>query len=248
MRSNMFMHSSKSRWYMLQAFCTRRAMVKSLIMHAFHQRFYISHSYFLNICHKLHFNRHVDLICTEVRRVVWPSRPMCSIYATVYETVLCMCVCACNTTTILIVPSLEARGTLVRIYERPRVNAFYTMHNSKPRDLYLPMRGLSLHTGDNGTRRENNSAKMRDTARALRKTSPWISQSVLRARDSWVESRLYREMCLSAFMRKWQIRIAGEQHRASWPAVFFAFVILTGLRLFILSVLAKVYVIEGSLE
>lgn len=98
MRSNIFTHSSKSRWYMLQAFCTRRAMVKSLIMHAFHQRFYISHSYFLNICHKLHFNRHVDLICTEVRRVVWASRPMCSIYATVYEIVLCVCARACNTT------------------------------------------------------------------------------------------------------------------------------------------------------
>lgn len=83
---------------------------------------------------------------------------------------------------------------------------------------------------------ERTIARIWETPRAryVRHRREFRNRCYVRETRGW--SRGSREeMCLSAFMRKWQIRIAGEQHRAPWPAVFFAIVILTGLRLFILS-------------
>lgn len=81
-----------------------------------------------------------------------------------------------------------------------------TLWLEKPRDADLFIYLSRCATGDNGAQREQ--WRERDTARYVR--PPRISQSALRT-EGFVGGVVDAERCVVCFMRKWQIRIAGEQ-------------------------------------
>jgi len=92
--------------------------------------------------------------------------------------------------------SLGACGTSV--YKRPRVNALHYGNviaaREKPRDadLFIYLYVAALHTGDNGSRREQ--WRVRDIARYVR--PPRISQSTLRTREGFVGGVADAERCV----------------------------------------------------
>lgn len=188
------------------------------------------HSYFLNICYKLHFNGHVDLICTEVwrgmaRRVLFTAE----LKTRVYETH------AYHTPTILIVELRSSRGTAV-FYERSRVNTLHDAHSKTARALRISSFAYAVAPRERQWSDENNGANEALTARYVKPTVNFaIGITYVRTyvrTERFVGGAVAREMRCVCLMRKWQIRIAAEQpHRAGGVLSLSLRSLLTRLRL-----------------
>jgi len=163
---------------------------------------YIPRNYFLNICHKLRFNGHVDLIYTEVWR--GPARHGVSyLQETVYETRVY------HIGDINRRESLGACGTSV--YKRPRVNALHygnviARETARCGSLHLPI----CRRASYGRQWVATRTMARTRHRALRKTAANFAIDITYTGGIRGWSRGCRKMCVVCFMRKWQIRIVEE--------------------------------------